>query len=89
MSKDVCINGCDLTGDPIPQEYIDKGYYGEGITHYSRMIGIDGGRLGIYDGVIAWTCPDCGAIWNRFSDPNDRRYRMTEEFIKEWNNEKE
>jgi hypothetical protein len=34
--------------------------------HYSppyvwkREIGIDGGYLGIYDGIVALKCPDCG-----------------------------
>ena len=86
MNKDICpINGCDLQGDPIPQEYIDAGYYAEGVTHYSRMIGIDGGRVGIYDGVIAWGCPDCGAYWPRFAE-GDRRYYATVKLIKEWEN---
>lgn len=67
-SKEVCPNGCDLQGDPIPQEYIDKGYYAEGTTHYSRMIGVDGGWSGIYDGVIYWLCPDCGVRWHRFPE---------------------
>jgi len=81
MNKQVCLDGCDLRGNEIPEE--NRHYYQEGTTHYSRMIGIDGGRLGIYDGVIAWTCPDCGIIWNRFSDKNDRRYLEAEKFIKE------
>lgn len=46
-------------GDPIPQEYLDEGCYGDS-THYRREIGIDGEYLGIYDGVVAWRCPDCG-----------------------------
>ena len=55
--SDVCPNGDDLTGEPIPTEYIEAGYYGSN-THYSRMIGyID--PFG-YDGVLFWICPDCG-----------------------------
>ena len=62
VSEYTCPNGCDLRGEPIPQEYIDAGYYGTK-THYSRMIGIENPR--VYDGVIAWHCPDCGLTWPR------------------------
>ena len=88
MNHDTCpINHCDLRGEPIKQEYIDAGYYGEGVTHYSRMVGVDGGYLGIYDGVIAWHCPDCGAYWPRFTDPHDRRYHATMDLIPAWEND--
>lgn len=54
--------GANLLGEPIPQEYIDKGYYGEGITHFSRLIGIyDTTR----DMTVAYKCPDCGHQWDR------------------------
>lgn len=52
----------DLTGEPIPQEYLS--FYG-GKTHYSRMIGEE--VRGVYDGVLIWHCPDCGGMWPRFS----------------------
>ncbi len=29
-------------------------------THWKREIGIDGGYMGIYDGIVAYRCPDCG-----------------------------
>ena len=29
-------------------------------THWGREIGIDGGYMGIYDGIVAVRCPDCG-----------------------------
>ena len=35
-------------------------------TAYSRLIGIE--IQGVYDGVLAWRCPDCKAIWDRFRD---------------------
>jgi hypothetical protein len=79
MDEYECVNGCDLRGEKIPEE--SKDYYSSETTHYSRMIGIDGGRSGIYDGVIAWTCPDCNVVWNRFSKEDKRRYEMTEDFI--------
>lgn len=54
----------DLRGAPIPQEYIDKGYYADGVTHYSRIIGVE--IPGVYDGCLFWMCPDCGGRWHRF-----------------------
>jgi protein-disulfide isomerase len=54
----------NLIDKPIPQEYIDKGYYGNN-THYKREIGIDGSYLGIYDGIVAFQCPDCKKTWPR------------------------
>lgn len=48
-------------GDKIPDD-IAHNYYG---THWRREIGIDGGRMGIYDGVVAYRCPDCGEDFPR------------------------
>ena len=63
VKTDICpLCGSDLTGEPIPQEYIDKGYYAPGATHYSRMIGIYDVAL---DRTVAWQCPDCGGQWPR------------------------
>lgn len=42
-------------GDPIPED-IRHHYSG---THWKREIGIDGGYMGIYDGIVAYKCPDC------------------------------
>lgn len=54
----------NLLDKPIPQEYIDKGYYGsKDITFFKREIGIDGGYIGIYDGIVAFMCPDCKETW--------------------------
>ena len=81
-SKDICPNGCDLQGEPIPQEYIDKGYYGNS-THYSRLMGYD--FPGIYDGVLIWACPDCELAWPRFTE--GRLHDKAQEMIKSWNKE--
>lgn len=51
----------DFQGEPIPQKYIDKGYYGEH-THFSRIIGISDEKT---DRVVLWACPDCGHEWLR------------------------
>jgi len=42
-------------GDKIPDN-IAHHYSG---THWQREIGIDGGYMGIYDGIVAYRCPDC------------------------------
>lgn len=61
--------GDDLKGKPIPQEYIDKGYYQEGATHYSNIIGVEYpyGHPDRYDGISEWRCPACGAREGRWS----------------------
>ena len=38
-------------------------------THWRREIGIDGGYMGIYDGIVAYRCPDCGEEFPRSSTP--------------------
>lgn len=53
----------NLRGEPIPQKYLDAGYYGD-TTHYSRTIGME--VMGVYDGVLYWMCPDCAHKWHRW-----------------------
>lgn len=77
---DICPNGCDLTGEPIPQEYIDKGYYGNH-THYSRMIGVE--VPWVYDGVLYWKCPDCNIAWPRFPDTDPRYQKALDHIARE------
>jgi predicted Zn-ribbon and HTH transcriptional regulator len=36
---------------------------------YKREIGIDGGYMGIYDGLVAIRCPDCGEEFPVSSHP--------------------
>lgn len=70
MITDICPHcEANLQGAPIPQEYIDKGWYGDK-THYSRIIGVE--IREVYDGVLFWQCPDCGGRWQRFTDPHYR-----------------
>lgn len=47
--------GADWDGDSIPKK--DQQYYRG--TKWGRQIGIDGALLGIYDGIVAYKCPDC------------------------------
>ena len=57
---DTCPNGCDLRGEPIPDEHRDL--YGGDVTHFSRAIGFyDMAR----DRTVHWICPDCGLRWPR------------------------
>lgn len=53
--------GVSLRGEPIPEEYRQRGYYSG--THFSRVIGVE--CRGLYDGVMYWRCPDCGYSWPR------------------------
>jgi rRNA maturation protein Nop10 len=43
--------GSNWIGDPI---------LGNEESHWRREIGIDGGYMGLYDGLVAIRCPDCG-----------------------------
>ena len=68
---DVCpYCGADMTGPPIPEEHRD--YYTD--THFSRVMGHKWSH--IYDGVCAWSCPDCGGWWHRFPEGDPRRARV-------------
>lgn len=53
--------GASFIGDPIPEDIIES-YSG---THWRREIAIDGGMMGIYDGVVAYRCVDCGYYFPR------------------------
>jgi len=86
MNKNFCPNGCDLRAEPIPQEYIDAGHYGNS-THYSRLMGIE--IPGVYDGVLIWNCPDCGLCWPAISAQWGYRYDKAIELIAEWTKESE
>lgn len=56
MKRDNCPKcNANLNGDPIPEDIVES-YSG---THWRREIGIDGGMMGIYDGLVALECPDC------------------------------
>lgn len=47
----------DWQAEAIPAEYIAKGYYAPGSTHYSRRIAQYSMEL---DRTVGWKCPDCG-----------------------------
>jgi hypothetical protein len=47
----------NFIGGPIPED--QQEFYG-GATNWRREIGIDGGYMGLYDGTVAYKCPDCG-----------------------------
>ena len=77
--------GADLRGDPIPQEYIDAGYYAPGTTHYRRNIGVE--VPGIYDGILYWQCPDCLLAWVRNFGRGDRLDALSAECVERHNKE--
>lgn len=58
--------GAEWKAEPIDEAY--RSWYG-GSTHYSRVIGIEYpyGHPLRYDGVSLWGCPDCGAVWDRWT----------------------
>lgn len=62
IEMDNCPN-CKVSfiGDIIP-ESIARHYSG---THWRREIAIDGGFMGVYDGTVAYRCPDCGHEYPR------------------------
>jgi len=74
--------GSDMLGDPIPQEYIDAGHYGNK-THFSRCMGFEVRE--VYDGVLIWQCPDCGHYWPRFQ--NGYRFEAAMRLIDLWTGE--
>lgn len=54
--RDSCENcGESFLGKEMSKE--DKEIYGT--SHYRLEIGIDGGYMGIYDGLVAKMCPKC------------------------------
>lgn len=83
MSAESCPGcGAAMQGDPIPAEYrvhkldhdeqlvkYGRCYcfpYGEEATHFSRVMGHE--ISDVYDGVLYWSCPDCGVAWQRFAN---------------------
>ncbi len=69
--------GVSLLGAPIPQASRDKGYYGDA-THFRRELGVE--IAGVYDGVLYWTCPDCGGRWHRFDEGSHPR-SLAEKYV--------
>jgi hypothetical protein len=63
MNSEKCPKcGVSFQGAEIPET--DKEFFGQS-THFSRLIGIDGSHMGIYDGVVAHKCPDCDFVFPR------------------------
>lgn len=74
--KDKCPHcNVSLLGDPIPKNSL-KCY---NTTHWRREIGIDGGYIGIYDGIVAYKCPDCEKYFPR--DQSDWAQKLFNEFM--------
>ena len=61
MNKDICPScKADLQGEPLTMQQLEAGYYGEGVTHFSRLIGIYDRAQ---DRTVEWLCPECGHRW--------------------------
>lgn len=56
---------CDasLLGEPLSARAYASGAWGDA-THFHREIGIE--VPWEFDGVLFWSCPDCGGTWQRF-----------------------
>lgn len=98
MSADLrtCPNGCDLTGEPMKDEYfvhaddcpLPRGVdrcsclpYGERALEDRFFSRLIGVEIrGVYDGIAYWRCPDCGLRWHRFPPPG----RISEAVEAEW-----
>ena len=57
--------GVSWIGEEIPE----KNRHLFEATHWKREIGIDGGYIGIYDGIVALFCPDCKEFIPRNDSP--------------------
>jgi hypothetical protein len=68
-------------GDPIPADIVQH-YSG---TNWELQIGIDGGLLGIYDGLVAVLCPFCGSEFAVSDDP--RHKALFQKYLSRSNNE--
>lgn len=82
MNETCPLCGADLSGEPIPEESLAAGYYGEwdGVTprYYSRMCGYVIPE--VYDGVLFWNCPDCGGCWHRWPE-GSRQHAAAEPYV--------
>ena len=68
MSLDNCPRcTASFIGKKIPKK-LQKDY---GTTHWRNEIGIDGGYIGIYDGVVAYRCHKCDYTFPRSNHPVD------------------
>lgn len=60
--------GASLQGDPIPSDQVD--FFGA--AHFRREIGVT--VLGVYEGALYWTCPDCLWAWNRWPEDTPQHH---------------
>lgn len=67
--------------DEIPERM--REYYAG--THWRREIGIDGSMLGVYDGIVALRCPDCGEEFPRGESKwAQELFEKYKEAVEEW-----
>lgn len=66
----------NFIGKPIPEEI--RHLYGSA-TNWRNEVAISGFMLGIYDGTIAYKCPNCGALFPR--DDSEWALGLFNEFL--------
>ncbi len=55
----------NYTDEQITEVASHYGYTKENPKFFSNIIGIE--YQGVYDGTLAWQCPNCKTTWGRFS----------------------
>lgn len=82
MNSETCPHcGHSLQGEAIPRD--DRRAYGHS-THYSRAFGHE--IFGVYDGILFWSCPDCGKAWHRWP-PGTELYARAAPYVNSWETE--
>ena len=56
--------------------------YGDA-THFRREMGHE--VSGVYDGILFWSCPDCGLAWPRWTDGAGRLTDAAAGHVAAWN----
>lgn len=67
-----------MKADVCPHCRAELAYRARDGNTYSRKIGHE--IPGVYDGILFWSCPDCGGKWQRW-EPGDRLYWIADAYI--------
>lgn len=69
--------GVSLLGELMTPAQYASGHFGES-SRYRREIGNE--VQGVFDGVLFWSCPDCGGTWQRF-DMTSPLHHVAEQYM--------